>query len=151
MLSISQARKYFISAETIKRKTPKTVKDNNNTTTTRCINLRVRAFAECKRCLIKIDNLFSTPINFIPFINFLRSIDDFLANEMRQNEAIRAQMSNEQQWARVSLCHRISCLTKIYLLDITSRNKEVDLNYRSVFLCDKQKRNVLFGCGFRWN
>lgn len=34
----------------------------------------------------------------------------------------------------VSLCHRISCLTKIYLLSITSRNTEVDLNYRSLVL-----------------
>lgn len=92
---------------------------------------------ECKRRLIKIDNLFSTPINFIPFINLALMERHFW--QMRiggggGGSGSAHKIRHTIQTIGVSLCHRISCLTKIYLLSITSRNTEVDLNYRSLVL-----------------
>lgn len=114
-----------------------------------------------KRSLIKIDNLFSTPINFIPFINFLFFIECFwqmrwcalsaiaimavavavAASSLTRSRA-HTHSANKQtiggccQRSIVMPSHFLSYDKIIYLLSITSRNKEVDLNYRSLGFCD---------------
>lgn len=150
MISISQARKYFISSlPTIKR--TKRQREKTTTTPTKsiprlciCVFINLwRAFAvlECKRCLIKIDNLFSTPINFIPFINFRLLVRSFVVFHFWQMRCERARVHTKcgkpttmnQREYRYAIAFPV--LRKIYLLDITNRNKEVDLNYRSAPLC----------------